>query len=96
MSTAMKIVMDATGFCADLKDKPGRAMLLDGGDITVALLKDGMGGEGENKNHAVAIRIDLPGGEVVLAQTSLRLFVLAADSFRLRAEAQGQHFEDRP
>ncbi len=37
---------------------------------------------------SVMLRLDLPDGRVVLAETSLRLFLLAADALRARYEGQ--------
>jgi hypothetical protein len=46
----------------------------------VALLKNGM----ESGRPSVAFRIDLPDGDVVIAQTSARLFCVAAKAIMAR------------
>jgi hypothetical protein len=51
--------------------------------IGVALLKGGM----VSGKPSVTIRIDLPGDRVVLAETSLDLFVAAARAMTARMEA---------
>jgi hypothetical protein len=50
--------------------------------IEVALLRGGMVGGGPS----VTLRITLPDGRVVLTETSLALFGLAADSLRAAAQ----------
>lgn len=37
---------------------------------------------------SVALRLDLPNGDTVLAETSAKLFLLAADALRARLEAE--------
>ena len=48
--------------------------------IQVAALPGGM----TNGGTSIMLRIDLPDGRVVLAETSLALFLAAADAFRVR------------
>jgi len=48
--------------------------------IGVTVLKGGM----ESGKPSVAFRIDLPDGTVILAETSLALFLTAADAFKAR------------
>ena len=55
----------------DLREKE---VILPESDIKVAVLDKGM----ESGRPSVAIRIDLPDGKVVLAETSARLFCTAA------------------
>jgi hypothetical protein len=50
------------------------------GPIGIAGLEGGM----ESGKPSVALRIDLPDGRVVLAETSLSLFLTAADALRAR------------
>lgn len=59
------------------------AMGTDAPAIEVALLRGGM----QSGAASVTFRINLPDGRVVLTETSLALFGMAADS--LRAAAQG-------
>jgi hypothetical protein len=46
--------------------------------VQLAMLREGTVGN----RPSVTIRLDLPDGRVVLAQTSLRLFLAAAEVFR--------------
>lgn len=54
--------------------------------MQIALLKKGM----QSGKSSVAIRLDLPNGEVVVAETSLALFVSTARAFEARDEAFDQ------
>ena len=65
----------------DLADKPDD-QIIDVHNLEVALLPGGM----ESGRASVAIRIDLPDGRVVIAQTSQQLFDAAASAFRGRLE----------
>lgn len=50
----------------------------------IAALSSGM----ESGKPSVAIRIDLPDGSVVIAETSMRLFLGAAEVFRARYQKE--------
>ena len=52
--------------------------LRDAGQLTVAGLSKGL----QSGLPSVAIRIDLPDGSVVVAETTLRLFLTAADALK--------------
>lgn len=56
--------------------------IIDTENLEVALLPGGMA----SGKASVAIRIDLPDGRVVIAQTSQELFDAAARAFRARLE----------
>jgi hypothetical protein len=49
-------------------------------DFDVAALDGGM----QSGAPSIAIKIDLPTGQVVFAETSLKLFLTAADAFKAR------------
>lgn len=78
----MSISLDGDGCWPDLKgEKAEKLIWLNDGSMSVALLKGGM----QSGNHSVAVRLDLPDGRVVVAETSLALFTSAADAMRTRA-----------
>lgn len=54
--------------------------LSDDADMEIAGLSGGM----TSGRPSVALRINLPDGRVVIAETSMRLFLSAADVFRAR------------
>ena len=74
---AIHLVLEGEGAFADLAD---RGIIELDGDFTIACLADGM----ESGRPSVAIRIDLPDGRVVIQETSMRLFLAAADGMRGR------------
>jgi hypothetical protein len=76
------MIMDGDNCWPDLKDKHDKVIHLsnDALPIQVALLDKGM----TSGRPSVTIRIDLPDGRVVLAETSLRLFVAAGRGFAAR------------
>jgi hypothetical protein len=71
----------------DLAARPEAVIHLgnDAPPIGITALAGGMA----SGNASVMLRLDLPDGRVVLAETSLRLFLLAADA--LRAQYPGQY-----
>lgn len=79
----LKVVLNAEAAWPDLREKlrDGSAVWLgEKGAVTVGGLPGGM----ESGNPSVAIRIDAPDGRVVVAETSLRLFLQAAAALRGR------------
>lgn len=76
---ALIIKLDGEGSWPDLEGKP---LLQPARAIEVALLPGGMA----SGKASVAIRIDLPDGRTVIAQTSEELFQGAARVFRGRLE----------
>lgn len=66
------------GIWADLKEKQETGKLVATETLSVAGLSSGM----KSGAPSVAIRIDLPDGRVVFAQTSLSLFLTAADTLK--------------
>jgi hypothetical protein len=72
---AMNIILDGDNAWPDLKDK--EIIHLNGNDtppIQVAVLNGGLA----SGRPSVAIRIDLPDGSTVIAETTARLFCTAA------------------
>lgn len=75
---ALKIILEGDGCWPDLKGNEERIIhLKDAGEIEVAALGGGM----TSGRPSVAIRLDLPDGRVVFAETSMRLFLAAARAF---------------
>ncbi len=71
----IKVLLDEPAW-PDLADKAARLTWLSGNDdppIQIGALQGGMVGG----RPSVAIRIDLPDGRIVVAETSLRLFQMA-------------------
>lgn len=78
----MKVILDEPTW-PDLVDKAGQVTWLNGNDdppIQIGALQGGMvaleGGMVDGR-PSIAIRIDLPDGRIVVAETSLRLFQMA-------------------
>lgn len=69
----LKVFTDGDGVWPDLKDRPR----LTGKNVEVARLPKGM----ESGKSSVSIRIDTEDGQVVWAETSLELFLMAAKIF---------------
>lgn len=80
MSPVLTLHLSGDGLWPDLLDKTVHHLANDAPPIQVSALADGM----VSGAPSVAIRIDLPNGEVVLAETSLALFLMAADALKAR------------
>jgi hypothetical protein len=76
------------GAWPDLKEKAHEGKLIHIGDGSVIGV-GGLAGGMESGAPSVMLRIDLPSGETVLAETSLRLFLLAAEALRARFGSGG-------
>ena len=76
---SITMIFDGDGCWPDLKDKIGEVIHLSNGapPLQVALLDKGMA----SGRPSVTLRLDLPDGRIVLAETSLRLFALAGRQF---------------
>lgn len=72
----MGIILDGDGAWPDLGEKTVHKTTVD----SVTALAAGM----VSGNTSVAVRVNLPDGSVVIAETSLRLFLGAAAAFRAR------------
>lgn len=81
---ALSIILDGDGCWPDLLEKAAQGKLLDGyggkGHISISALDGGM----KSGEPSIAIRIDLPDGQVVIAEASMRHFLQAARSFEAR------------
>ncbi|MDP9266373.1 MAG: hypothetical protein M3O91_09700 [Chloroflexota bacterium] len=87
----MSIVLDGAGAWPDLIAKRERGEVIhltEGARLEVAALAGGM----TSGKPSVAIRVDLPDGRVVVAETSMRLFLAAAVAFHARygSDLEGQ------
>ena len=78
----LNIKRDGDKAWPDLDEKAAAGKLVETQTIAIALLPGGMA----SGKASVGIRIDLPDGTVVLAQTSHELFESAARAFRVRLE----------
>jgi hypothetical protein len=82
---ALDIILHGDGCWPDLKEHPDRVIhLADGTLIAMAALPGGM----TSGQTSVSIRIDLPDGRVVVAETSLALLGTAVDMFRAQDKRQ--------
>jgi hypothetical protein len=72
--THLKIILDGEGAWPDLKGR----IVHHATTFEVAALASGM----TSGSPSVGIRIDLPDGSAVMAETSLKLFLTAADALR--------------
>ena len=82
--TPMTIILDGDKCWPDLTNQSGDGMadkVIDGGSIdAMACLPMGTSGG----NPSVSVRINLPDGRVVIAQTTLALLLSAGDAFKAR------------
>ena len=76
MATTINLNLDGDGVWPDLADK----QLVEAAAIHVAALSGGMA----SGKPSVTIRMDLPDGSVVIGQTSLALFLAAADALVIK------------
>lgn len=77
--TGLNVILDGDGCWPDLADgKTPIHHVKDG--IEIAALPAGMSGG----SPSLMIRINLPDGSVVMAETSLKLFLTAGDAFKAR------------
>lgn len=84
---ALDIILHGDGCWPDLKEKRDQVIhLAEGAHIAIAALPGGM----TNGKTSVSIRIDLPDGRVVVAETSLTLLGTAVDMFRAQDKRQVQ------
>lgn len=79
---ALVLKLDGDHAWPDLEQKITAGQIIELEHIEVALLPGGMSSGGAS----VAIRLDLPDGRTVIAQTSQALFDSAARAFRARLE----------
>jgi hypothetical protein len=79
---ALDIILHGDGCWPDLKEHPDRVIHLN--NVAMAALPGGM----TSGQTSVSIRIDLPDGRVVIAETSLALLGTAVDMFRAQDKRQ--------
>jgi hypothetical protein len=84
---SLTLKLNGDGAWPDLRVKPFVHLRDDGPAIEIAVLNSGM----SSGRPSVAIRLDLPDGTTVLAQTSARLFCSAGRAIAARYPAL---FED--
>jgi hypothetical protein len=77
---ALTIILKGDGAWPDLAEKIKQGKLVTAQTFEVAALPGGM----ESGKPSVAVRLDLPDGKVLFAETSLSLFLTAADMFKTR------------
>lgn len=76
------VFTDGDGAWPDMKDRPH----LTGNNVEVARLPNGM----KSGKSSVSIRIDTEDGQIVWAETSLELFLLAAKIFIAAEKRDGR------
>ena len=84
MAIRMVTIIEGEGAWGDLEGKEVIHLANDAPPIQVAALRGGMA----SGRSSVAIRVDLPDGRAVVAETSLRLFLRTADVLRARYGAE--------
>jgi hypothetical protein len=76
----LKLKMEGDGAWPDMVDKLTEGKVIRSEDIELAVLKGGMA----SGKPSIAIRINLDDDSVVFAETSLALFLSAADAFKAK------------
>ena len=84
--TMLKVIPDGDGCWPDLVKKEVIHLGCLSDPIQIAALPGGM----SSGKTSVSIRLDLPDGKVVIAQTTLALFLRAADT--LKAHYEGPRY----
>jgi len=79
----LKIILEGDGAWHDLKIKE-IIHITEG--IQMAMLKGGM----KSGTPSISIRIDLPDGKTVIAETSLKLFIQAVAAFEVTSCREGE------
>ncbi len=79
MASIIHLQLDGDGAFQDLRGKMMGVHHLTG-DFTIAGLTAGM----VSGRPSLVLRFDLPGGQVVLQETSVRVFLAAADTIRAK------------
>ena len=83
----IKVILEGDNCWPDLADKfkdDKVTWLKDGDVLSIAALSKGM----TSGKPSVSIRIDLPDGKIVVVETSMRLFLGAAEAFRAKYGAE--------
>jgi hypothetical protein len=87
---SLRVIMEGDGIWPDLPELAEAGMLINGmasgqpPDITFAALPEGT----VEGRPSITIRLDFPDGRVVLAETTMRLFLAVARSFGARFPAE--------
>lgn len=85
MASSITIKLEGDNAWPDLRDQRERIIHIgNGSHIEVAALAGGT----TSGRPSVMLRIDLPDGRVVLAETSMRNFLMAAQAFAARYGAE--------
>lgn len=85
MPTTLHVILDGDGCWPDIADK---AVVHPKGEIQIAYLR---GGTVDGLSPTVAIRIDLADGRVVFAETTLALFLSAAQLFEAKQKVEAEN-----
>lgn len=80
----LRIILDGDGCWPDADPAQPHVHFDQQTALAVARLPGGM----SSGNGSVSIRLDMPDGSIIIAQTSERLFLAAADAFRAVAEME--------
>ena len=78
---ALDVILDGDGCWPDVHTNPD-VQFNKHTAMAIARLRGGMA----SGKDSVAVRLDMADGRVVIAETSMALFLAAADAFRARAE----------
>ena len=76
----LRIILDGEGAFTELQPKVTAGQVEQGQVAAVAALPRGM----NSGKPSVMAQVDLPDGRVVMAETSMRLFLMASRAFRIR------------
>lgn len=81
--TSFHIILDGDNAWPDLRERSAEDIIHLTGDKAYMAIA-ALGGGTASGNASVTFRMDLPDGKVVLAETTLRLLLRAADSFKAK------------
>lgn len=82
----LKVILEGDGCWPELieKFKKDKVIWLKDGNVSIAALSKGM----TSGKPSISIRIDLPDGKIVVAETSMRLFLSAAEAFKAKYKGE--------
>jgi hypothetical protein len=81
---SMQIILDGDGAWQDLREKEAQCQFIHLGEEAPPIQVAGLAGGMQSGAPSVAFRIDLPDGTAVMVETSLALFLTAAEAFKAR------------
>jgi hypothetical protein len=84
----LSVILNGDGCWPDLAERPPEQVKWDTHIATPSIARLPIGTV--QGNDSVTLRLDMPNGDVILTQLTMKLFLAAADAFRARMEMEGK------